>query len=42
MLSLKTATPYLLILCVGLGVFGGLKLNEMVNNAKTIPPAKTA
>lgn len=39
-LSLKTWTPYVLLAIIALGVAGGLKLNEVVNKAKTIPPVK--
>lgn len=40
MLSLKTWTPYVLLAVIALGVAGGLKLNEKMNSAKTVPPAK--
>jgi hypothetical protein len=41
-LSLKTATPYILLGVIVIGVFGGIKLNEILHRAKTVPPSKTA
>jgi hypothetical protein len=41
-LSLKTATPYVLLGVIVIGVFGGIRLNEILRRAKTAPPAKTA
>lgn len=32
----------LTVLVIALGVAGGLKLNELINKAKTVAPAKTA
>lgn len=41
-MNLTFKSGALLALVIAVGVFGGLKLNELANKAKTVAPAKTA